>query len=106
VSSGLRLPAGRRAKWVLRAVWLLAVVGAGAGLAVAGGVITSAGIVPAGTFSVLALLPLVLPAEIGSIIAFGVLLDTFLARPVLVPALVLDAGARIRLPPTIARAES
>ena len=59
------------------------------GLAVTGGVITSAGIVLAGTFSVLALLPLVFLTEIGFVIAFGVLLDTFIVRSVLVPALVL-----------------
>ena len=57
------------------------------GLAVTGGVITSAGIVLAGTFSVLALLPLVFLTEIGFVIAFGVLLDTFIVRSVLVPAL-------------------
>ena len=59
------------------------------GLAVTGAVITSAGIVLAGTFSALAVLPLVFLTEIGFIIAFGVLLDTFLVRSVLVPALVL-----------------
>ena len=58
-------------------------------LAVTGGVITSAGIVLAGTFSVLAVLPLVFLTEIGFVVAFGVLLDTFLVRSVLVPALVL-----------------
>jgi RND superfamily putative drug exporter len=62
------------------------------GLAVTGGVITSAGIVLAGTFSVLALLPLVFLTEIGFVIAFGVLLDTFIVRSVLVPALALDIG--------------
>ena len=54
-------------------------------LAVTGGVITSAGIVLAGTFSVLAVLPLVFLTEIGFVVAFGVLLDTFLVRSVLVP---------------------
>ena len=68
------------------------------GLAVTGGVITSAGIVLAGTFSVLALLPLVFLTEIGFVIAFGVLLDTFVVRSVLVPALVLDIGPRIWWP--------
>ena len=62
------------------------------GLAVTGGVITSAGIVLAGTFSVLASLPLVFLTEIGFMIAFGVLLDTFLVRSVLVPG----AGLRHR----------
>ena len=68
------------------------------GLAVTGGVITSAGIVLAGTFSALAVLPLVFLTEIGFIIAFGVLLDTFLVRSVLVPALTFDLGPRIWWP--------
>ena len=63
-------------------------------LAVTGGVITSAGIVLAGTFSVLAVLPLVFLTEIGFVVAFGVLLDTFLVRSVLVPAIVLKLGPR------------
>jgi putative drug exporter of the RND superfamily len=75
-------------------------------LAVTGGVITSAGIVLAGTFSVLAVLPLVFLTEIGFIVAFGVLLDTFLVRSVLVPALVLLIGPRIWWPSALARAES
>ena len=68
------------------------------GLAVTGAVITSAGIVLAGTFSVLALLPLIFLTEIGFVIAFGVLLDTFIVRSMLVPALVFDAGPRIWWP--------
>jgi RND superfamily putative drug exporter len=73
------------------------------GLAVTGGVITSAGIVLAGTFSVLAVLPLVFLAEMGFTVAFGVLLDTFLVRSVLVPALTLDIGSRIWWPSHLAR---
>jgi putative drug exporter of the RND superfamily len=73
------------------------------GLAVTGGVITSAGIVLAGTFSVLALLPLVFLTEIGFVIAFGVLLDTFVVRSVLVPALVLDIGPAVWWPSRLAR---
>ena len=57
------------------------------GLAVTGGVITSAGIVLAGTFAVLAVLPLVALTQVGVTVAFGVLLDTFVVRSVLVPAL-------------------
>jgi RND superfamily putative drug exporter len=74
-------------------------------LAVTGGVITSAGIVLAGTFSVLGVLPLVFLTEIGFIVAFGVLLDTFLVRSVLVPALVLLIGPRVWWPSPLARAE-
>ena len=73
------------------------------GLAVTGGVITSAGIVLAGTFSVLAILPLVFLTETGFVIAFGVLLDTFIVRSVLVPALVLDIGPRVWWPSRLAR---
>ncbi|HYH88221.1 MAG TPA: MMPL family transporter [Solirubrobacteraceae bacterium] len=73
------------------------------GLAVTGAVITSAGIVLAGTFSALAVLPLVFLTEIGFIIAFGVLLDTFLVRSVLVPALGFDIGPRIWWPSRLAR---
>ena len=72
-------------------------------LAVTGGVITSAGIVLAGTFSVLAVLPLVFLTEIGFVVAFGVLLDTFLVRSVLVPALVLQIGPRVWWPSSLAR---
>jgi RND superfamily putative drug exporter len=72
-------------------------------LAVTGGVITSAGIVLAGTFSVLAVLPLVFLTEIGFVVAFGVLLDTFLVRSVLVPALVLEVGPKVWWPSALAR---
>ena len=75
------------------------------GLAVTGGVITSAGIVLAGTFSVLALLPLVFLTETGFVIAFGVLLDTFIVRSILVPALVFDIGPRIWWPSRLTRIE-
>ena len=71
-------------------------------LAVTGGVITSAGIVLAGTFSVLAALPLVFLTEIGFVVAFGVLLDTFLVRSVLVPALVLQIGPKVWWPSALA----
>ena len=57
----------------------------------------------AGTFSVLASLPLVFLTELGFVIAFGVLLDTVLVRSVLVPALVFDIGPRVWLPSTLAR---
>jgi RND superfamily putative drug exporter len=75
------------------------------GLAVTGGVITAAGIVLAGTFSVLAVLPLVFLTEIGFAIAFGVLLDTFVVRSLIVPALVLDVGPRVWWPSRLAHEE-
>lgn len=72
-------------------------------LAVTGGVITSAGIVLAGTFSVLAVLPLVFLTEIGFVIAFGVLLDTFLVRSVLVPSIALLVGDRFWWPSSLSK---
>jgi RND superfamily putative drug exporter len=64
-------------------------------------VITSAGIVLAGTFSALAVLPLVFLTEIGFTIAFGILLDTFIVRSLLVPALVFELGPRAWWPSTL-----
>ncbi len=72
------------------------------GLAVTGGVITSAGIVLAGVFSVLGVLPLVFLTEIGFVIAFGVLLDTFIVRTLLVPAITFEMGSRIWWPSRLA----
>jgi RND superfamily putative drug exporter len=63
-------------------------------LAVTGGVITSAGIVLAGTFLVLAVLPLVALTQLGVTVAVGVLIDTLIVRSVLVPALTFDLGER------------
>ncbi|WP_229798789.1 MMPL family transporter [Planomonospora parontospora] len=63
-----------------------------AGLSATGGVITSAGVVLAATFAVLGVLPLVVLAELGFVVAFGVLLDTFVVRSVLLTALTLDVG--------------
>jgi putative drug exporter of the RND superfamily len=66
--------------------------GALTGLAATGGVITSAGLVLAGTFAVFATLPIVSFAEMGFVVAVGVLLDTLVVRSVLVTALNLDIG--------------
>jgi RND superfamily putative drug exporter len=73
------------------------------GLAVTGGVITSAGIVLAGTFAVLGVLPLTFLTEMGFVIAFGVLLDTFVVRSVIVPAAVIDSGRHVWWPSALAR---
>jgi RND superfamily putative drug exporter len=77
--------------------------GALIGLAATGGVITSAGVVLAGTFAALASLPLVFVTEIGFAVAFGVLLDTFVVRSVLVTALNLDVGRWIWWPSRLHR---
>ncbi|HEY5832937.1 MMPL family transporter [Streptomyces sp.] len=73
------------------------------GLAATGGVITSAGLVLAGTFAALGTLPVVGFAEIGFAVAFGVLLDTFVVRSVLVSALTLDLGDRVWWPGDLSR---
>ena len=73
------------------------------GLAVTGGVITSAGVVLAGTFSVLAVLPLVALTQIGITVALGVLLDTFVVRSILVPALTFELGERMWWPSRLGR---
>src|SRR5699024_5186268 len=46
-----------------------------------GSVISSAGLILAGTFSVLAVLPLQVLVHFGTITAIGIMLDTFLVRP-------------------------
>ena len=73
------------------------------GLAVTGAVITSAGLVLAGTFSVLGVLPLVFLTEIGFTIAVGVLIDTFIVRSLLVPAITLELGDRVWWPSALAK---
>ena len=72
-------------------------------LAVTGAVITSAGIVLAGTFSVLGSLPLTFLTEIGFVVAFGVLLDTFLVRSILVPAIALTLGNKFWSPSELSK---
>ena len=78
--------------------------GAVIGLAATGGVITSAGLVLAGTFAVLASLPLTFLTQMGFAVAFGVLLDTIVVRSVLVTALNLDIGPRMWWPSRLSRA--
>jgi RND superfamily putative drug exporter len=74
------------------------------GLTVTGGVITSAGIVLAATFLVLGVLPLVALRQVGFAVALGVLIDTFIVRTLLVPALSYDIGKRIWWPSALAKA--
>jgi RND superfamily putative drug exporter len=74
------------------------------GVAVTGGVITAAGLVLASTFAALAVIPILFLAQLAFIVAFGVLLDTFLVRTLLVPALARDIGDAIWWPSALARA--
>lgn len=62
------------------------------GIASTGAVITSAGLILAGTFLVLATLPIQLLVQFGIVTAVGVLLDTFVVRPLLVPAIITVFG--------------
>lgn len=75
-------------------------------LTVTGGVITSAGVVLAATFAALSVLPLVPSLQTGIIVAVGVLLDTFLVRSLLIPALALHIGPRVWWPSRLGRDES
>jgi len=63
-----------------------------------GAVITSAGIVLAAVFCVLGVLPLIVLTQIGIIVGLGILLDTFLVRTVIVPALFTLIGPVIWWP--------
>jgi RND superfamily putative drug exporter len=64
------------------------------GLTRTGGVITSAGLILAGTFATLMAIPIEGLFQIGFTIAFGLLVDTFAVRTLLVPALAVLLGDR------------
>jgi RND superfamily putative drug exporter len=68
-----------------------------------GGVIASAGLVLAATFTVLTNLPLVMMVEMGFVVAVGVLLDTFLVRTLVVPALAVLLGRRVWWPGALSK---
>ncbi|MGY1805737.1 MMPL family transporter [Blastococcus sp. SYSU D00669] len=72
-------------------------------LAVTGGVITSAGMVLAATFGALSVLPLLFLAQLAFLVGFGVLLDTFVVRSLVVPAAVALIGDRTWWPSRLAR---
>ena len=63
-----------------------------------GAVITSAGVVLAAVFCVLGVLPLIVLTQIGIIVGLGILLDTFVVRTVIIPALFTLIGPRIWWP--------
>ena len=65
--------------------------------------ITSAGLVLAATFGALAVLPLVLLSELAFLVGFGVLLDTFVVRSLLVPAAVYLIGDKVWWPSKLAK---
>ena len=59
-----------------------------------GAVITSAGLILAGTFGSMATAPLAVLTQIGVAVAIGVLIDTFVVRSILVPAITARVGDR------------
>ncbi len=76
------------------------------GLVATGGVITSAGLVLAATFAALGVIPILFLAQIAFIVAFGVLLDTFVVRSLLVPAISYDIGRAIWWPSKLSRQDA
>jgi RND superfamily putative drug exporter len=68
------------------------------GLVVTGGVITSAGLVLAATFGVLTTMPSAGMIGLGVIVGMGILLDTFVVRSLLVPAIAVDLGTGFWFP--------
>lgn len=62
------------------------------GVGETGGVITSAGLILAATFAVLTQLPITVLLQFGLITAIGILMDTFIVRPFLVPAITAICG--------------
>ncbi|MFK2825213.1 MMPL family transporter [Bacillus sp. B190/17] len=68
------------------------------GVAETGGVITSAGLILAATFAILTTLPIQILVHFGVITAIGILLDTFIVRPFLVPAISAILGKSIFWP--------
>jgi len=63
-----------------------------------GGVVSSAGLILAATFSVLMTQPIRELFQFGFAMAFGILLDTFVVRPLLVPAIVTLLGEKALWP--------
>jgi RND superfamily putative drug exporter len=72
-------------------------------LVTTGPVITSAGLILAGTFAVLALLPIDVLLMLGFVVAVGVLVDTFIVRSMLVPAIITLVGDKSWWPSKLAK---
>lgn len=68
-----------------------------------GAVITSAGIVLAAVFCVLGVLPLITLTQLGIIVGIGIVLDTFLVRTVVIPALFTVVGPKVWWPNALAK---
>ncbi|KRG15960.1 MMPL family transporter [Lederbergia galactosidilytica] len=62
------------------------------GVSETGSVISSAGLILAGTFAVLAVMPMQVLVHFGTVTAIGILMDTFIIRPLLVPAITTVLG--------------
>jgi RND superfamily putative drug exporter len=75
-------------------------------VAATGGVITSAGIVLAAVFCVLGVLPLIVLTQLGIIVGLGILLDTFIVRTLVIPALFALIGDRIWWPTKVGASET
>jgi len=57
-----------------------------------GAIITACGIILAGTFATMAFAPLRMLSQVGLAVAIGILLDTFIVRAILVPAIATLLG--------------
>lgn len=71
-----------------------------------GAVITSAGAVLAAVFCVLGVLPLITLTQLGIVVGIGILLDTFVVRTLVVPALFALLGDSVWWPAEPAPADS
>ncbi|MEV6278834.1 MMPL family transporter [Nocardia sp. NPDC051832] len=71
-----------------------------------GAVITSAGVVLAAVFCVLGVLPLITLTQLGIVVGVGILLDTFVVRTVIIPALFSAIGPRVWWPGRLTREQA
>ncbi|WP_226913246.1 MMPL family transporter [Gephyromycinifex aptenodytis] len=74
-------------------------------VALTGGVITSAGVVLAAVFAVLGVLPLITLTQLGIIVGLGILLDTFVVRTLVIPAIFTLVGRRVWWPSALWRVQ-